>query len=718
MKLKKVVQINQALHGYSDGHKLLDATINLSKESERIMLIMSDMSGQSMVRGFESYITGYPLQNEGLYAIARTWYAPEMKRPGCVWTHTLLVDFKDLGAIDNAFNILSLFARPSSTNENRITYKSKLDISPIDMSSGSLDNMVSLEIAAPLIKALYFSDERPVVVPAVESRQYEALIMAIWNQQWPLLRKSFYFCTGAIANRKIDSKIFDLQVVPFTSLNDIRRELPSAIFIDTDKDSEQLNMPDWVIWAVNNLDLDNDVEGWFRTFLWQFADDVKGGRSSFERLARTFLDIEKVKSNQLCLNDLTDTFSKNFPTAQDANGLKTAIYGGEDRERSNFLPSFNEAELLRELVTTNHYQIFDFKALNVRQRAKELWKNDRAGAKELVFLIMRNSLNVLGEEFLKGLSEGFELSEIREFTENKNALIYVFVRLNPNIATSSQFWELVEGREHEVLDVINANTLGQDARMGITKAILNANVKGLAEKIELCFKEEAIEALLDWINESPNHGYRLSSEWRYLLRTHPSITLSWLMHTSDPSGHTIYLIASLLDPNSTDVIKKGSRVWVNLAQKAGKELGKKALTETMAFLLTLGFNNPKEGADELVALSFEVVHDATANNELEYHSWQYLENHLPWLGWWRKWDKCERLRQGLVESYINYDWPISKFLETVRREETFKRIVEFCSTTIKGKKFLMQLLKTAQYSKNIVTEAQWTILQKIGSSKS
>jgi tetratricopeptide (TPR) repeat protein len=711
MKVNKVIKINQTLHGYSDGHKLIESTISLSRESERIMLIMSDMSGQSMARGFESYITGYPLQKERLYSFARTWYASEMKRPGCVWTHTLLIDFDDLVVIKEVSKLISLFTRPLPGNVKRINYNSILEISSNDMSSVNFDSIISLEITTPIIKALYVSDEQPIIIPAMESLQYEALIIAIWNQQWPSLKKSFYFCTGAIANRKIDSKIFDLQVVPFLSVNDIKRELRSAVFIDALQSSEQLNIPEWVRCATD--DLNHNTESVFRPFLWKYADDVKGGRSSFERLAKTFLDIEKVKLKEFCLSDLTNVFSKNFPDAQTGKQLKTAIYGGYRGEGSVFLPHFSETELLRELLTTSHYQIFDPKMLKIRQRAKELWQNDRLRAKELLSLTIKSNLNVLGEEFLKGLSDGFELTEITEFAENKNALIYIFVRLNPNIATSSRLWSLVDGREQEVIDVINTTTLEQKVKIEITKAILNTNIMGLAGKVGTYFKEDAVEALLDWVNDSPNHAHGLFSEWQYLLKNHPTYTLDWLMQAVNPPEHTINLITSLLDPNSSEVVNKGACVWVSFAQKIGNELGKKSLVETIAFLLTLSFNNPKDGACELARLSFEIVHDSVANSELESHSWQNLEKHLPSLSWWRNWDRCERLRRGLVESYINYYWPVSNFFETVRQEETFKRIVEFCNTTIKGKKFLTQLLLAAQDGKKNVTEAQWSILQKI-----
>src|SRR5690349_13495632 len=105
----KEVWIDQTLHGYDDGHRLLvTSDRSLPAEAQRLMLLMSDLSGPQPVSGFDGYLTGYPLPGIPVYAFSRTWYAPEMKRPGCVWTHTLLLKFRDLARLDNLGELVSL----------------------------------------------------------------------------------------------------------------------------------------------------------------------------------------------------------------------------------------------------------------------------------------------------------------------------------------------------------------------------------------------------------------------------------------------------------------------------------------------------------------------------------------------------------------------------------------------------------------------------------
>ena len=131
------IHVAQALHGYRNGHELLATSHRLSRDGSRILLELSDLSGPAArTHGFESYITGYPVPGEHLYAIARTWLATEGGRPGSVWTHTLLLTPEQLATID-LVNVTKWFRRPTTT-EQALGYGLPLKINREDMSRSSL----------------------------------------------------------------------------------------------------------------------------------------------------------------------------------------------------------------------------------------------------------------------------------------------------------------------------------------------------------------------------------------------------------------------------------------------------------------------------------------------------------------------------------------------------------------------------------------------------
>ncbi len=104
------VRLNQSLHGYADGHRQLASSARLSPASQRIVRTLSDLSGARLVPGFSDYLSGYQLPNDRLYAFARTWYADEAERPGCVWTHTLFLDSEALATIETLSRSFICFA--------------------------------------------------------------------------------------------------------------------------------------------------------------------------------------------------------------------------------------------------------------------------------------------------------------------------------------------------------------------------------------------------------------------------------------------------------------------------------------------------------------------------------------------------------------------------------------------------------------------------------
>jgi len=106
------VKVHQAVHGYADGHRQLTASVSLKPNDAKTMLVLSDISGAGAQIGDDGYLTGYPLAESGFYALVRTWPAPEMSRPGCVWTHTLLIEFADLATLIYPIELLLLFRRP------------------------------------------------------------------------------------------------------------------------------------------------------------------------------------------------------------------------------------------------------------------------------------------------------------------------------------------------------------------------------------------------------------------------------------------------------------------------------------------------------------------------------------------------------------------------------------------------------------------------------
>ena len=98
--------VEQMLFGYNNGHSLINSSLKKSLMRQRDVDFLSDASGMGK---FSNYITCYPIIEDGYYVFAKTWYADEMQRPGCVWTHVILISFDDLKRVGGKIDVTALF---------------------------------------------------------------------------------------------------------------------------------------------------------------------------------------------------------------------------------------------------------------------------------------------------------------------------------------------------------------------------------------------------------------------------------------------------------------------------------------------------------------------------------------------------------------------------------------------------------------------------------
>jgi len=70
--------------------------------------------------------------------------------------------------------------------------------------------------------------------------------------------------------------------------------------------------------------------------------------------------------------------------------------------------------------------------------------------------------------------------------------------------------------------------------------------------------------------------------------------------------------------------------------------------------------------------------------------WFILDPIVPHLWWHRDWDKCERLRRGLIEAFVKFRWPIVKLADCVKNDEFLSRVIESAKHVDGGKELVSQ----------------------------
>ena len=254
--------IDQALFGYADGHRQIASSVRLSPKDLYLLSSASDLASGARLGERDSYLSGLPLPESRKYALFRTWAAPEMPRPGCVWSHVLLLGPKISASIPALSEVLSFFRRPVANETSSYG-------DPLDISFSPFVEPASLDLISEIMSGYYTNGRATLSPDSGEPDEIENAVLAVWSQQWPRLRASFSFCTAALTeNRRTEQNDYSVQVAPLDEAPSISRER-------------------WVSFAAADA-AQNRVTP-LRRFLWRYGRDISASRRHYPTIVDLYL---------------------------------------------------------------------------------------------------------------------------------------------------------------------------------------------------------------------------------------------------------------------------------------------------------------------------------------------------------------------------------------------------------------------------------------------
>ena len=691
---KHATEIQQTLHGYSDGHRLLASSVQLSRSSERAMLPLTDYSGSSVVSGYEKYLTGYPVPYSDFYAFSKTWLAPEQKRPGCVWTHSLLIPKVEMSRFSNPDCLLCLFRKPKARSKKAFEeYEGPLTVSgspysgaPLMGSSDIINEFDSENILRAIIFLLYTQSEGPVFVPSDSAGEMQSLVLQTWFQQWSSLRTNFTFCTGSLSDRNVGGRSLDLQVVP----NRISRRLASSVenasLLENGETNASPSYPSWVLLACENI-LDSRSSG-LRDYFNLVGDSDLTQRSDYQKLTSVYCEARKMSMGVPELTTLLDAVGTNYPKMGSASQLKLALFGGvEDRQTVN-LVSVGEADLLRFLSLAGDISALSAQGLHIRSRAHALWKNEQDAASRLILELVEEEVNSIGNELLKEFVNSVDANSIVRLAARIPGLLTVFVKSRPCLAADPQLWSISSEMQREVLETVFAEDASSDISDQMIHAMLQAGTGEMASFLYERLGRHAVHVCLSWMDVQPNDRIQLAQSWQSIIQRNPSDCIAWLKENHKPGLKTLAAIVPGLDPTSETMVAFKTGYWCRVVNSDTHTLSPEERLALADFLLALGFAQQNAEAGNLIVFGFDIVHAALARNALTYDSWSRLSAFLPTLSLFRSWDRCERLRRGLLRTFVEWDLAPAEFLRCTQDKTTFQQLISASDHVKGGRKFL------------------------------
>jgi len=671
--MAKSFTFHQALFGYDAGHNLLASSLSMPLEAKHMLSVATDLSGSPPMEGFDISYTGLPLSGTDYYAFFCTWLAPEMPRPGCVWSHVLLIQLADFAELKALGGIRQLFKRPTSLDWN--LYETPITFYPKDISVPPISESAAVELLA----ALYISSERSVVLIANSSSQFDNLVFEVWSQQWPRLRRNFRFSTGSFADRGRIGPLFDLQITSGMHRriwqNDSKHLLLEGSWISSSTTPKAMSV--WMPSAVNDLIFPN-LEN-FRSFLFDNGADFEELRGLFKKLASAYVGIYANANNDWAAKLFW--VAEVFPEPKQAIRLKEHLLEGDQ--------SFNSEEDLKRitevisfLLSNKESRAFEKVSFNVSMAASFLWDKQREKVLLLLAKIVRKPKTTLSNSFATAVSNAVKPEELKPISEHYPELVPILVSHRPSLAFGVEVWRLPEEAQWQITEVLNKLPLDSQSWGQIMAAkFVTATTVAVRESVDKA-GTYAILGIHIWLSSKGANEYLPSQIWREALATP---VVDYLQSENSISPESLALCAWIIAPNTIREILNSTRNDVQiLAQQPLSNLPKPLRLPTAFLLVTLGLRACGPAGIILIRRGYFEVYEALATStemrlNFPWESWILLSSELPQPGTFRDWDRCKRLRKAVrkwIERYPEFKNSILNERNSIERSKIVRETLD------------------------------------------
>lgn len=651
--------IEQTLYGYNKGHGLLASSFPVRPNNDSsLMSVLSDWTGFRDELGEDSYMTFYPLSNGEKYAFAKTWYAHEMERPGCVWTHTLIVDLNDM---DRNFDFRVLedyFRRPKKDEYDFYQHKIKIDTFETRHSNVvfSMFDDTSLLVLYLLLlgnnKNLFFYMDN-------DQRAYDALCFYLL-QYLPLdILKRVSMSTGSVSRRRLGSEDFSIQ---FTD-NSTNISLSNAPW--KGKIAKE-NFTIGLLYIFEQSKRENDT---FPSLMRLFREDIKNEKEKLFAFAMLMKELDTALNEKVGRNEYAKVLSlleEYFPKQDEGIRLKSnflsekisSLYGNEEDYLFQ-IASLKSDTFLHPLLT--HFA----------QRLILLDKNSHNDFVDLVDKIAKiEHPNETACKALLYAIDHMDEEELLSLTNNNWEHILPLLNNNDRFFESGIWLRLPAKQFNEIFLLYYRHSLEFFKHWDeLLKKVL-ASETLTEEKISLQLvmnANDAVKIIFDSANSS-----QLSVISHFLLQScmqKKQDIFCWLGKQKIINERVENFIIHQIDPTAIYVKETQSCSWRALLEA---DNGAKSIDFYM-YLYILAHNWQDAQSVEMLKHSFYHIYQELSKSKLSIKNWDRISCVTPNRYFIAKWDKCKILSRGLVDYLKDCDVDI----EEIRVFSPNKKVNEY-----------------------------------------
>lgn len=628
-----MIELHQMLHGYNLGHNYVQGSILLSSSHDMDKIAtLSDWSEFVGKAGDQDYITAYPLIESPYYVIAKSWYADEMRRPGCVWTHSLLIQRNDLGKIIDYRQLLTLFKRPAVDKEDFLNYSKSITLNERSIYLGSKGYPCLTEAKVSELYTDILLPQPVCILNEIDNAELQELLLNLYNYLPSGLLWQRSICSGTALPRSYEGQLLSLQFVTHDGRN--VTILNNKI---TDNGSQLV--------AVSLLNEQRQLPELIRYFEVELCDD--------ERRLRGFLNIVTLV-NRTCKNEnekqqvllsIIKQLSETFPQPSDGDNIKRSVL------QPSLSKDLGGEEKFLYTISTINIASFTVEQIGYIQRLHNLSPEQFLNLLKLLY--SSENLNEWGKQTVNNIDYFLSYAEIAWLRHSDKILFQTIIGSNKKILNQIVWSEFSKEELESALSVFSDSEVVKAFKhwRELFKTMLKLNVSIARElaRMVLSHDEECVSEYLTYINQEEHRSQLVVSEE---LKFYPEAVLTWLSGVSHLTHEVAYVLISTIEENSTLVKSRGSKIWMPYANV----LNEKDSIQHYVFLYILSFNWEDEEAFLFLKKAFYPIHTLLAQDKFDYGLWYRIEPYTEHM-FLTFWDKCKKMRKMVIRRLKNAGYP-------------------------------------------------------------
>lgn len=614
------IKVEQVLHGYANGHQLLASSVNLNVEDKRLMDELSDLSGICEEKQFIDYYTGYPLANGKKYVIAKTWYAHEKQRPGCVWTQSLILDTGDLGKIACIKQFEKLFVRPVTNDYDQ--YTDTLLYQGIEKDIDYQYDMKKLEYVIYTV----FSSIKPRYVPADEERLEEEILLMLKNLPCWIL-KQFSFCTMAYDTRRIGEKEFSYQVIG----------------------------------RVNRYQADRNTE---RIHLCESLSMIKKYPLWIGEYCRYIQ-----KECLYLLHNYIEQYGEEYLNFSEYSAMARLYFAVNNTENITLMDYFKYADIVRkkfdqffyektmELILDGKLNIFDKKEYEIWDMLelkkiklkinyqKKLNEKTIKNSPEKLYPILQNYITGKLSSDMKKIVEKLimelkpeQLKQVSNMDEN---ICVVLIRQNSKLILAKDIWRESKKFQQAIL-LASDRELSNEILGKLMYIILKYDKEAISDNLYSVYGGRIISWIYEEIKKEKIDKNIDIDQWKRVLLTDQKSLLKNILYFQETKTiEKLLLAVDTYDDRNMYALDR--ETWKKLYKRMKENVKLNVALATQFLPVALKTNYLDEVLGEIIV----PVYRALEKDSIAFEQWNKIQSLLPEVESYQSWDKCLRVRLAL-----------------------------------------------------------------------